>query len=218
LCLPFLEGLHDLGFVTRDCDAPSQPLSKCRGGFVPGEGAGALVLETRASAERRGAAIKAYIDGIGIYASADTIFSHSNDHGAILRSTASALKQAAVDLTQVGWVSSAANGTGGLDAAEANAWQALLDPQRHRVVAFKDGLGEFSASGVLRMALGVRCLERDRIPVRLPSDPIDAIAGFNRHSAHGACSAGSRFLHQGLGLGGNSVSITVAAPGAQHAN
>jgi 3-oxoacyl-[acyl-carrier-protein] synthase II len=183
---------------------------------VPGEGAGALVLETRASAERRGAAIKAYIDGIGIYASADTVFSHSASHDAIARSTTAALQQATTDMAHVDWVSSAANGTSGLDAAEANAWQALLDPQQHRVVAFKDGLGEFSASGVLRLALGVHCLERDDIPLRLPADPIDAIAGFN--PPHCTNSAGSRFLHQGLGLGGNSVSITVAAPGAQHAN
>jgi 3-oxoacyl-[acyl-carrier-protein] synthase II len=179
------------------------------------------VLETRASAERRGAAIKAYIDGIGIYASADTVFSHSQQHDAIVRSTTAALAQAAADLTQVDWVSSAANGTSGLDAAEANAWQALLDPQQHRVVAFKDGLGEFSASGVLRLALGVRCLERKDIPLRLPADPIDAIAAFNQHGTQitgSTGSAGSRFMHQGLGLGGNSVSITVAAPGAQHAN
>jgi 3-oxoacyl-[acyl-carrier-protein] synthase II len=215
MCPALLEGLHDLGFASRDCEAPSEPLSKRRGGFVPGEGAGAIVIETHESATRRGAKIKAYIDGIGIYTNSDTVYSYSDKSESITRSTSSALKQANLDLTEIDWVSSAANGTSGLDSAEANAWHAMLNPSKHRLVTFKHGLGEFSASGVLRVALGIGCFERNRIPASLPSDPIDAIAAFNRE---GAASAGGRFLHHGLGLGGNSVSIIVSSPGAQHAN
>ena len=220
LCPALLEGFHDLGFAARDCDTLSQPMGRARRGFIPGEGAGALVLETESAAARRSAVLHGRIEGIGIYSSADTVFSYSDSGTAVKRSVDAALAQAGRSLADIAWVSSAANGTAGLDSAEADTWAAMLDATRHAVLPFKRYTGEFSASGVLRVALGLGCMARGRLPAGLGDDPVDAMTPYLGREA---AAAGRHFLHHGLGLGGNSVSIVVgaagtAAAGAHHAH
>jgi 3-oxoacyl-[acyl-carrier-protein] synthase II len=208
LCPALLEGFHDLGFAARDCDTLSQPLGRARRGFIPGEGAGALVLETESAALRRGVVPHGRIEGIGIYSSAHTVFSYSDSSTSVKRSVDAALAQAGCAMDGIAWVSSAANGTAGLDWAEAEAWSAMLDAKRHAVLPFKRYTGEFSASGVLRIALGLGCMARGYLPSGLGNDPIDTMMPYlGREGA----SAGRRFLHHGLGLGGNSVSIVVGS-------
>jgi 3-oxoacyl-[acyl-carrier-protein] synthase II len=215
LCPALLEGFHDLGFAARDGHAASQPLGRARRGFIPGEGAGALVLETARAAAQRGARAHGWIEGIGVYSSADAVFSYSESASAVQRSAGEALARAGRCLADIDWVSSAANGTAGLDWSEASAWSAMLDPQQQAILPFKRFTGEFSASGVLRLALGLGCLARGRLPAGLGDDPIETLAEFR---AREAAPAGQRFLHHGFGLGGNSVSIVVAAGAEQHAS
>lgn len=215
LCPALLEGLHDLGFAARGCASPSEPFSRTRHGFIPGEGAGALILETADAARRRNAPVIGNIDGFGTYSTADSVFSYSDSGDSIRRSVSAALSHAEVDLSEIDWVSSAANGTAGLDLAESAAWAPMLDASRHAIVPFKRFTGEFSASGVLRVAFGLGCLARGHLPDGIGNDPIESIAHFR---GKGRANAGRRFLHQGVGIGGNSVSIVVSAPGAIHAN
>jgi 3-oxoacyl-[acyl-carrier-protein] synthase II len=214
LCPALLEGFHNLGFAARDTATPSEPMARQRRGFIPGEGAGALVLETASAAAERGAKVLGRIEGIGIWSSADAVFSYSDSTKPIELSSKAALEQAGCDWSAIDWVSSAANGTPGLDAAEAEAFSSMLDAERQAVVPFKRFTGEFSASGVMRVALGLGCLQRGSLPAALGDDPVESMRPFLARQGAGS---GRRFLHHGLGLGGNSVSVVVAAEGVQHA-
>jgi len=215
LCPALLEGFHDLGFAARDQERVSEPLGRNRRGFIPGEGAGALVLETAEAAAARGAHVLGRIEGIGLHSSADAVFSYSDSGLSVRRSVDAALAEAGCSWDDIAWVSSAANGTAGLDAAEAEVWGQLLDPARHAIVPFKRYTGEFSASGVMRIALGLACSARGHLPQALGDDPVEALLPFKQAPA---TPTGRRFMHHGLGLGGNSVSIVVAAEGARHAH
>jgi 3-oxoacyl-[acyl-carrier-protein] synthase II len=215
LCPALLEGFHDLGFAARDIDKLSEPMARGRRGFIPGEGAGALVLETEAAAVARGATVLGRIEGLGVHSSADAVFSYSDSGTAVQHSVQAALEQAGCQWSDVSWVSSAANGTPGLDAAEAEAFGAMLDPAHHAIVPFKRYTGEFSASGVMRIALGLACSASQWVPDALGEDPVEVLQAFK---AAAAVPAGTRFVHHGLGLGGNSVAIVVSAEGAARAH
>jgi 3-oxoacyl-[acyl-carrier-protein] synthase II len=215
LCPALLEGFHALGFAARDSERLSEPLGRHRRGFIPGEGAGALVLETAQAAAAREATVLGHIEGIGLHSSADAVFSYSDSSIAVRHSVDAALAEAGCGWGDIDWVSSAANGTAGLDAAEAEIWSQLLDPGRHAIVPFKRYTGEFSASGVMRMALGLACSARGRLPEGLGDDPVEALLPFRQASQ---APTGRRFMHHGLGLGGNSVAIVVSAEGGRHAH
>lgn len=80
---------------TSDPTRPSRPYAADRAGFVFGEGAGALVLETRASAERRGAPILAVLLGFGASSDGDGDMVAPSSDGAA-RAMRQALAQAGV--------------------------------------------------------------------------------------------------------------------------
>ncbi len=207
LCPALLEGLHDLGFAVRDRDRLSAPFASRRHGFLPSEGAGAVVLESAEAAARRGAAVLGEIEAVGTFAGADTHYDYSPSGEAIRQSVHAALQGSGHDLSDVDWVSSAANASRGLDRCEADAWPGLLDGTRHAVVPFKAFTGEFSASGVQRLVLGLACSARGSLPAVPRSESVEGMASLLPETPR---PVGQRFLHQGTGLGANCVSLLVS--------
>lgn len=75
-------------------DAASLPFDKRRGGFVMGEGAGALILEELEHAKRRGAEIYAEVAGYGATCDAYHITAPSSDGESSARAIADAYREA----------------------------------------------------------------------------------------------------------------------------
>ncbi|WP_028312638.1 beta-ketoacyl synthase N-terminal-like domain-containing protein [Derxia gummosa] len=205
---PLLRGFAEMGLGRRDDDG-ALPFSRGAAGCLPSEGAGALVLETAAAAAARGARVLGRIEGIGQYAGADSVFGHGELGPAVRRSVSAALDRAGIAIGDIDWVSSAASGTPSLDQGEASAWAGLLDAERHELVALKGHLGEFASSGVLRLGLALRCMERGRLPARDAADALPEVAPL---LARAGSRPARRVLHQGAGIGASAVSIVVGAP------
>ena len=158
-----------LGALSTRCDDPagaSRPFDVGRDGFVIGEGAGALVLEEREHALARGARIRAEIAGFGSACDAYRVTDpHPEGRGAV-RAMRSALSEAGVDASAIGYINAHGTSTVANDRAETRAIRTLLGNRAERVPvsSTKSMIGHLTvAAGAVEAIATVLTLERQRV-------------------------------------------------------
>ncbi len=105
--------------TSEDPDRASIPFDKERGGFVMGEGAGILFMETLESAKARGAEIIAEIVGYGSTCDAYHITAPASEGAA--RAMKAAMAEAGIDKTEVGYINAHGTSTPANDSTETKA-------------------------------------------------------------------------------------------------
>ena len=115
-----------------DPTAASRPWDKDRDGFVLGEGAGVMVLESLESAQARGARIYAEVVGYGMSADAGHMTAPNMDGPR--RAMANALRNAGVNVDQVDYVNAHGTSTPLGDVNESNAIKAALGDHARKVL------------------------------------------------------------------------------------
>lgn len=136
----------------------SAPYDLRRNGFIPGEGAGIVIIEREADALRRKARIYAKIHGLAMAGGAE----HPGEK--VARTIVGALKRGG--MKTIDFIDGAGNSSPLLDAAEAEGLRLAL-PDRYLDIplsSFKSMLGEGIASGGMRIAADLLILERGIIP------------------------------------------------------
>lgn len=104
----------------------SRPWDKDRDGFVLGDGAGVLVLEDYETAKARGAKIYAELSGFGTSSDAFHMTSPPEDGAGAAKSMLNALKDAAVEPSQVQYINAHGTSTPAGDKAECAAVKAVF--------------------------------------------------------------------------------------------
>jgi 3-oxoacyl-[acyl-carrier-protein] synthase II len=164
-----------------DPAAASRPFDADRDGLVYGEGAAALVLESRQSAEARGAKVLARVLG---YANTfePRVGTNPLEGLAIRSSIAGALRSAGLQPGDIGHVNAHGASTIRQDQLEAQAIRDLLGDVP--VTAPKSYFGNLGAAGgAVELAASVLALEHQQIPPTLnyhrpdPLCPINVIHG-----------------------------------------
>ncbi len=192
-----------------DPAAACRPFDADRDGLVNGEGAGALVLETRQHAEARGAKIIARLSGFASRFE-PAVDDRPLQGTAIRTSMTAALTAAGIAAADVGHVN--ANGLSMIaeDRIEAQAIASVLPGVP--VTAPKSYFGDLGAgAGAVELAVSVLGLQHGLIPPTLnylrpdPACPIDVVHGAPRPTSSRVA------LKLGQSQRGQAVALVVAA-------
>lgn len=194
-----------------DPGAASRPYDVDRDGFVMGEGAGALVVETEEHAKARGAKIYAELAGAAVTSDAHHITAPDPQALGATRALRKALDDAGATVQDVTHVNAHATSTPVGDRPEYEALQAALGDQLDEVCvsATKSQTGHLlGAAGAVESLFTVLALHERRAPVTInldhqdPDMPLDVVTTSPRQLPAGDQVA----LCNSFGFGGhNSV-------------
>lgn len=197
----------------------SRPFDKGRDGFVLGEGAGVLVLESAEHAVRRGAIVHAVAAGVGYSADAYQLTQSEPDGSGPSMAMRLALADAGVSPDQVAYINAHATSTGVGDETEAIAIRRTLGDAVNRVTvsATKSMTGHLLGAAGAVESVATVCALRDGVapPTINLEDPDDVLAEAGLDVA-----TEPRELHRGpeplvalnnsFGFGGHNVAIAFA--------
>ncbi len=191
-------------------EAASRPYDKGRDGFVLGEGAGVLVLETEEHAKARGAKVHGRLAGAGFASDAHHVTAPDPSGAGAARSITLALRDAGVRPEDVGHVNAHATSTPLGDLAEARALNLALGSHRPPVTATKSNTGHLlGAAGAVEAIAAVLALESGVVPAIRNLDDldddadVDAVRTVARDHPHEVA------LSTSFGFGGHDVSLVM---------
>jgi len=198
-------------------DAPSKgsrPYDRDRDGFVMGEGAGALVLESLEHAQARGAKIYAEVIGYGMSGDAYHITAPSEDGDGAYRCMTAALKRSGLSVADIDYVN--AHGTSTMaDGIELQAVERVLgnSASKTSMSSTKSAIGHLlGAAGAAEAIFSILAIRDQIAPPTLNLDnpafetPIDLVPHVARKRKIRAA------LSNSFGFGGTNASLIFVGP------
>ncbi|WP_225804151.1 beta-ketoacyl synthase [Streptomyces sp. NK15101] len=201
----------------------SRPFDRDRDGFVIGEGAGILVLETAAGAARRGAGVLGAVRGYAATSDAHHVTAPDPNGGPAARSVALALREASVAPGELAYVNAHGTGTVLNDLLECEALRSALGADVLAELPLSSGKGAlghlFGAAGAVEAIATLQALRHGVAPptagLRRPDPalgPLDLVRAPRRLTAR--AGTGRLFgLSTSFGFGGHNAALVLAVEG-----
>ena len=153
---------HRLGLLASEA---LLPFDVRRDGSLFGEGAGALFLETEASAASRNAPVLGEILGGGHACEAQGLIAIRDDGDGVVRAIVQALDDAGIAAADVGMIVTHGNGVWQSDFSEAAAIRAFFGGAAPPVTAFKWAIGHLiAAAGIVETTVALCALKHGVVP------------------------------------------------------
>lgn len=190
-----------------------RPFDKTRCGIVLGEGAGCLILEEAAHAERRGARIYAELEGWAFTTDAYSMARPDETGKEHRRAIECALTSAHWFPEEVDYINACGLGTVELDLIETMAIKQALGAVAYRVPvsSLKSSLGHaFAASGAFQLIGTVLALHHQFIPPTLHLTNPDPQCDLDYVPCIGRSKTMQRALVNSFGFGGKNIVIAVS--------
>jgi 3-oxoacyl-[acyl-carrier-protein] synthase II len=197
-----------------DPEAASRPYDTGRDGFVLGEGAALVVLESEEHAKARGARIYAEVAGVGMSSDAYHIVAPDPEGAGAARAMRAAVESAGLSPQDIVHINAHATSTPVGDIAESNAIRrAFGDEVDHMPVsATKSMTGHLlGAAGALETIFTILAIHHRVAPATInlnnydPQISLDVIHGENRKLPEGDIAA----LNNSFGFGGHNLAVTI---------
>jgi 3-oxoacyl-[acyl-carrier-protein] synthase II len=191
----------------------ARPFSLDRDGFVLGEGAAALVLESHASAKARGRPALGFVTGLGESADRFHLTRSSPDASAIVAAMRSAITDSDLDPHDIQYVNAHGTGTPENDRVEGLAHQLTFGTNAEPVPisSNKSMIGHtMSAAGAIEAVFSLLTIQKGTLPptinYRIP-DPalrLDVVANAAR------AAEARNVLSNSFGFGGQNVCLVLS--------
>lgn len=190
----------------------SRPFDKQRDGFVMGEGAGMIILESLDHAKRRGAKIYAEIIGVGMSADAYHITAPAPGGEGAIRSMRLALKDADISSESVDYINSHGTSTDLGDVTECQAIKAVFGEHANKIPvnSTKSMIGHLlGAAGAVELIAAIKSMEEGilhpTINYEFPDPECDLDFVPNQKRSTNISTA----ISNSFGFGGHNITIAV---------
>ncbi len=201
--------------LSRRNDAPekaSRPFDKDRDGFVMAEGAGVVVLESYEHAARRNANILAEVVGYGLTSDAYHITAPDETGQGARRCMAMAVRDAGVNLTDIGYINAHGTSTEYNDALETKAIKELFGEHAKKlhISSTKSMTGHMlGAAGAVEAIFTALALQKGIIPPTINLENPDPACDLN-YTPNKVVSAKINYgLSNSFGFGGTNACIVL---------
>jgi len=213
--LPFA-GFAAMQALSKRNDEPeraSRPYDTGRDGFVLGEGAAVIVLESEEHAKARGATIYAELAGVGMSSDSHHIAAPEPEGAGASRAMVEAVERGGLSTSDIVHINAHATSTPVGDIAESNAIRRAFGDAADGmpVSATKSMTGHLlGAAGALEGVLTILALHHRTAPATInlenpdPQILLDVISGTARTLPDGDIAA----LNNSFGFGGHNVALT----------
>jgi 3-oxoacyl-[acyl-carrier-protein] synthase II len=192
----------------------SRPFDAERDGLVMGEAAGVLVLEELGRAQARGAKVYAELIGYGMSADASHITEPDPTGQSPARAMRSAIADAGIDPTEVGYVNAHATSTPVGDSAETKVIKVALGEEHARSIPVSSTKGAtghcFGAAGAIEAIFTIQALRDQKVPPTInlenpdPECDLDFVPNEAREVTGLEVAASNSF-----GFGGHNATIVL---------
>jgi len=199
-----------------DPQRASRPFDRSRDGFVVGEGAGIVVLETESHARKRGATPICELLGYGASGDAYHMTSPSADGDGAARAMRRALQDSGLPLERIGYINAHGTSTPAGDPIEVKAVKTVFGEHARRLMmgSTKSMTGHLlGAAGGLEAVITALALARGVVPPTIhleeadPECDLDFVAGSARQTQVQAA------LSNSFGFGGHNVTLAMQVVG-----
>ncbi len=213
MCVGGFAAMRALSKRNDEPETASRPFDKNRDGFVVGEGAGILLLESLDSALARDARIYAEVVGYGLTADAFHITKPDDTQAGVIAAMRLAIRDANLDPSDVDYVNAHGTSTPLGDAAETRAIKAVFAEHATRLMvsSTKSMTGHaLGAAGGIEAGITVLSVANGVVPPTInlttpdPECDLDYVPNVARPNALGVA------LSNGFGFGGANATLAFA--------
>jgi 3-oxoacyl-[acyl-carrier-protein] synthase II len=216
-----IAGFSAMFALSRRNDEPtkaSRPFDAGRDGFICGEGAGTLILETATRAKKRGARILCEVSGWGATTDGYHITKPTPNHQHAARAMRYALADAKLEPGQIDYVNAHGTSTPVGDIEESRA---LADPfgahaleKKLWVSSTKSMTGHMlGAAGAVEAAICAKAIATGRVPPTINLDEPDPECVLDYVPHHARERKLSHVMSNSFGFGGTNVALVFSAWG-----
>jgi 3-oxoacyl-[acyl-carrier-protein] synthase II len=210
-----IAGFQNMRALSTRNDSPetaSRPFDRDRDGFVLGDGAGIVILESLEHAERRGATILGEVVGYGASGDAYHMTSPAPAGEGAQRAMRAAIADGQIDLSSIGYINAHGTSTEQGDIAETEAVKAVFGDHARRLIfgSTKSMTGHLlGAAGALEFAVSLMVARTGNVPPTINQFNADPACDLDSAPNHLVERTVDVAISNSFGFGGHNATIAV---------
>ena len=196
-----------------DPQSASRPFDRERDGFLMGEGAGVLILESLEHAQARGANILAELSGYGTTDDAHHISAPAENGAGAAIAMKLALDDAALDIMDIGYINAHGTSTPLNDKSETAAIKTVFGEQAYQipVSSTKSMTGHLlGASGAVEAAFVIMAIRKGILPPTINYHTPDPECDLDYVPNEPRKASPKNVMSNSFGFGGHNATLVIS--------